>query len=66
MVNHVGSKSCKNLEETSQDAKLAAWVARSFGVAAEDIIFIEDWTQVKIRAVFDSIRKQFKSFSQIE
>ena len=29
-----------DIDDSSEDTKLAAWVARSFGVASEDIIFI--------------------------
>ena len=46
-----------DLDDSSEDVKLAAWVARSFGVASEDIIFIEDWTLQKIRPVFENIKK---------
>ena len=57
IVNHQEAWKCTDLDDSIEDTKLAAWVARSFGVASEDITFIEDWTLQKIKPVFESIKK---------
>ena len=66
LVDHSGARKCDNFDESSNDIKLAAWVARSFGVDAQDIDYIEDWNLSNIKAVFEGLKKQFKSYSKID
>ena len=51
------------MKNTKDDAAKATLIAHGFGIEAEDITYMEDWTLAEMATVIEEIKSVFENFS---